>query len=604
MPSRCVLNGLMVEPVPSELESLDPLSKQIIQRTKAFQAVYRLGTYTGKVPSHTSVKACKGTMFFFPLPLDKTMDTVEEIEDMAKGKLALLPNPELYIIVNSKSKNKKTIWQSPVSLDKLKAAVRKLKATNWLYVNVDESSLDEASRYVVETVSQATSTMLEKVSNNQVSSYQSYTVRQLNSKQSNLPDTEHYNLVDVKEDPLSNKFKYLDVLCFPTLFPTGRFGESHPRQQHNSPSEFVKSHLMNKDGRFRKEDQHVFYLLWQKELRELASGIHNLLKGTRQHPMLVREFVDNVAKNEEHIEASLSTVFQNMHGSNQYWYQRRSEVFCMVREYGSLSLFLTLSCAEYNSLEISTYLREVNNVSDSYPTARLCTDDPISVLRKFSQKFHDFFKTVIMKVRYLVKCLTTYKKEYQARGAPHYHILLWIEGAPVAGADDDEVVLQWIQERITCRIPEPTTDPELHQLVTKYLYHKCNKYSQRKKRVKAEDVCVYDFVAEYTKSGVDEDGNMVYCKLGKPILPNHKLYNPNKEDERGNFFYSLLLLFVPFRDEGDLIEEGETAESAFEWHMQENEALNTHSEKLQRMLRARETVQKINEARQAQEENV
>ena len=188
MPSRCVLNSLMVEPVPPGLESLDPLSKQMIQRAKAFQAVYRLGTYTGKVSSHTSVKACKGTMFFLPLPLDKTMDTVEEIEDMAKGKPALLPNPELYIIVNSKSKSKKTIWQSLVSLDKLKAAVRKLKATNWLYVNVRESSLNEASRHVVETVSETTSTMLEKVSSDEVSSYQSYTVRQLNSKQSNLPD--------------------------------------------------------------------------------------------------------------------------------------------------------------------------------------------------------------------------------------------------------------------------------------------------------------------------------------------------------------------------------------------------------------------------------
>ena len=38
MPSRCVLNGLEVDPVPQELESLDPLSKQMIQRAKAFQA--------------------------------------------------------------------------------------------------------------------------------------------------------------------------------------------------------------------------------------------------------------------------------------------------------------------------------------------------------------------------------------------------------------------------------------------------------------------------------------------------------------------------------------------------------------------------------------
>ena len=49
----------------------------------------------------------------------------------------------------------------------------------------------------------------------------------------------------------------------------------------------------------------------------------------------------------------------------------------------------------------------------------------------------------------------------QARGAPHFHILLWIEGAPVAGSDDGDVVLQLIQE-------EEASNPELHPLVTKY----------------------------------------------------------------------------------------------------------------------------------------
>ena len=197
------------------------------------------------------------------------------------------------------------------------------------------------------------------------------------------------------------------------------------------------------------------------------------------------KFVDWVSKNEEEIKANLSTVFQNMRGSNQYCDLRCSEVLCMVREHGPPTLLLTLSCAEYDSLEIATYLRKVNNVSDSYPTGKLCAEDPISVSRKFSQKFHDFFNLVILKGGVLGKVAHYfYKKEYQARGAPHYHILLWIEGAPVAGKDHDDVVLRWIQERITCRIPEEASNPELHQLVTKYQYHKCNKYCQQRKRVK------------------------------------------------------------------------------------------------------------------------
>ena len=63
-----------------------------------------------------------------------------------------------------------------------------------------------------------------------------------------------------------------------------------------------------------------------------------------------------------------------------------------MREFGPPTLFLTLSCAEYESLEISNYLRKVNDVPSSFPIGKLCTEDPISVSRKFSQKFHDFFE--------------------------------------------------------------------------------------------------------------------------------------------------------------------------------------------------------------------
>ena len=78
-----------------------------------------------------------------------------------------------------------------------------------------------------------------------------------------------------------------------------------------------------------------------------------------------------------------------------------------------------------------------------------------------------------------------YKKEYQACGAPHYHILLWIEDAPIAGRDEPEDVLWWIQNRITCHIPEEDSNPQLHQLVTKHQSHRCSGYCQRKKRVKS-----------------------------------------------------------------------------------------------------------------------
>ena len=100
MPGRCVLNGLQTAPCPDELKGLDPFSSQLIQLAKAFQTVVRLGTYLNKVPSHNSLKACKGNMFVLPLPLEKSLETLEQ----SKSGLA---KPELYVIVDGMPTKKK-----------------------------------------------------------------------------------------------------------------------------------------------------------------------------------------------------------------------------------------------------------------------------------------------------------------------------------------------------------------------------------------------------------------------------------------------------------------------------------------------------------------
>ena len=143
--------------------------------------------------------------------------------------------------------------------------------------------------------------------------------------------------------------------------------------------------------------------------------------------MSVRSLLDKVETSDKHLEANLCTMLQSVRGTKQYWFLRQSELRCMIREWGSPTLFLTFSCAEYESPDIANFLRSVNNVSSSYNIGKLCTEDPISVSIKFSKKFHALFSTIMVKGEVLGKVDHFYwKKEYQARGAPHYHVLLWI----------------------------------------------------------------------------------------------------------------------------------------------------------------------------------
>ena len=103
-PLGMYLMGLEPVPIPLELAKLDALSAQLIQLAKCYQTVVRLGTYTGRVPIYNSLKACHGTMFFLPLPLKKTLDTLHQVNLSGKRETAL-PDPELYIIVNGKTSN-------------------------------------------------------------------------------------------------------------------------------------------------------------------------------------------------------------------------------------------------------------------------------------------------------------------------------------------------------------------------------------------------------------------------------------------------------------------------------------------------------------------
>ena len=122
------------------------------------------------------------------------------------------------------------VWRSLVDVNRVKAAIQKLKESNWLYKEVDDDSVDEAAK-VIEVTNGTFSTMLEKATDNDIAGFQAFTIRNLDNKLSTASDTEQYKVLGVTEDPIDNRQQHLDVMCFPVLFPTGKFGELHPREK-------------------------------------------------------------------------------------------------------------------------------------------------------------------------------------------------------------------------------------------------------------------------------------------------------------------------------------------------------------------------------------
>jgi len=91
------------------------------------------------------------------------------------------------------------------------------------------------------------------------------------------------------------------------------------------------------------------------------------------------------------------------------------------------------------------------------------------------------------------------------------------------------------------------TDPDSHNLYQ--LYFLDDFYPKRPDHLR--DICLYDFVNRFRYDHTDKHGMRQYFKLEKPKIPNHKLYDVNKPEEREAYFYSLFLLFVPFTDESE-----------------------------------------------------
>ena len=80
-------------------------------------------------------------MFFLPLPLKKTLETLDEVKCSSSRETAL-PDPELYII-NGKPTSSKIVWRTLLNVEHVREAIQKLKDIN---SEVDDESIDGVSK--------------------------------------------------------------------------------------------------------------------------------------------------------------------------------------------------------------------------------------------------------------------------------------------------------------------------------------------------------------------------------------------------------------------------------------------------------------------------
>ena len=70
--------------------------------------------------------------------------------------------------------------------------------------------------------------------------------------------------------------------------------------------------------------------------------------------------------------------------------------------------------------------------------------------------------------------------EFQMRGSPHLHALIWTEDCPKLTSETKEAYIEFIDKHVQAYLPNKEDNPELHDLVNFYQKHAhsktCRKY--------------------------------------------------------------------------------------------------------------------------------
>ncbi|XP_025831529.1 uncharacterized protein LOC112904787 [Agrilus planipennis] len=194
-------------------------------------------------------------------------------------------------------------------------------------------------------------------------------------------------------------------------------------------------------------------------------------------------------------------------GSPRHMHEYAQDAMSYVRHYGRPDLFVTFTCNPQWS-EIKRELLHSQTPVDRHDiTARV-----------FKQKLKSLMNFFIKhRVYGQVRCWM-YSVEWQNRGLPHAHILVWLV---------DKIRPDDIDSIISAEIPDETVDPKLHAIVTKHMIHGpcgvCNynspcmvdgKCSKRYPRdLIAETITGNDGYPLYRRRSVADNGRLVVVKV-------------------------------------------------------------------------------------------
>ena len=182
---------------------------------------------------------------------------------------------------------------------------------------------------------------------------------------------------------------------------------------------------------------------------------------------------------------------KNIRGSPPYYQRTFYDLLAMIRQLGTPTWFFTLSVADLKWPDmIQTIARQYGVHYTDDEVAALSFDDksnwlkhnPVTAARHFHYRLNTLFQDFLRSTGKPLGEITDYaiRIEFQARGSPHAHCVIWVKDAPEYGVDHDSEVCDFIDQYVSCKVPKENC--KLKELVLLLQKHKHSSYCKRNKK--------------------------------------------------------------------------------------------------------------------------
>jgi len=286
-----------------------------------------------------------------------------------------------------------------------------------------------------------------------------------------------------------------EYLSFPTIFSGQERPKSSERERHVYTSQIFKAELCHKQPFVWKSTANIFWKakhLLEQSLATKANfllrrviGVKKYTAGQLQDPG-IRQNIEQL--NEGYM------FLRTIRGSPAYFEDKKKKVMAMVRQLGVPTLFFSLSAADTSwpallrtlgvLVDNKTYTDQyIQNEMSFEDKCRLVSAHPIACSRYFNERVKQFVNLILTTQQSPFNQAEdyVYRVEFQQRGSPHIHGLLWISTAPKLDVHTHEEICQYIDKCISCSLD--VSDDELPFIKLQLHRHSrtCRKFVSGKK---------------------------------------------------------------------------------------------------------------------------